>query len=1069
MTALALAATAASATPTLAAESKTRPATAAPTTAVGKIVPGSKVASPVTADTGRRAYFVQFEGAGAAQLAKRAGGLSRGVAVAQSRRDQVDGLSGTALSVARRVDGRATRLFTVSNAVPGMGVRLDAAGVKALAALPSVVKITAIVPKTPQNANVASLVKAVDTWKYSGNTGRGVRIGVIDTGIDYTHADFGGVGTAEAYDKAHAASTSYNWRAGLPALGKAKVVGGYDFAGDAYNADSDVPAAYTPNVDPNPLDCNGHGTHVSGSATGYGVKANGKVFTGKYKNLGADRLMAMDVGPGMAPQAQLYGLKVFGCEGSTNEVIPALDYALDPNGDGDFSDHLDIVNMSLGSDFGPVDDPENDVVDALSAQGVLSVVAMGNNGDLTDTGGTPGNAVSSLAVASSVDALQQRDGLKVNAPAGVAGISAGQMSVAYDWPNNGPTHQPVTGDVAAIPGDNADGCAPLSPADTAKVAGKVAWLEWDDNDATRRCGSVGRSNNAMAAGAIGAVFTSGLDVFGAGITGSDKIPVFQLPKVGTDKLRPAVEAGTLNVTFDGALQATIKDLTPSITDTLSSFSSRGTHGSVGVVKPDVTAVGDTVSSASMGTGNLVLSESGTSMATPVTTGVAALVKAQHPSWTPSQLKAAVMNTARNDLYTRPDHQGATYAPARVGAGRIDALGATSTEILAFVPGAKNPVSASFGVVPAAIDGGVVTKRRNVKVRNYGAKPVTVKLSYQSVNASPGVTYSVSPKTVTIGANKGTKAVVTMTVDPTQLRHTIDATMDAKQLDEERQFVSDSSGRLLVTPRGGQANRVPVYGAAKPTSSTTAALAGDAVELSGTGFDQGEGSQAYTSLASVLELGTTSPQQSEAKLPTEKAADIQYVGASSAAGLLTFGVSTYGDWANVGNIVVPYVDYDVDGDDKADYETYLKNVEGTDLLYSWTVDLDADELVAMVPVNLNTGAVDTNVFDTNVVTMSAPMEAVDLPTDGTSAPITYTVGTSAVYGGDEADPVSFDAGTPVVGTEDPLYLDEGDTSIELTGTRATDAHALVLHLHGKKGARAQVLDVPAAPATATTAP
>ena len=160
MTALALAATAASATPTLAAESKTRPATAGTHRRGGQIVPGSKVASPVTADTGRRAYFVQFEGAGAAQLAKRAGGLSRGVAVAQSRRDQVDGLSGTALSVARRVDGRATRLFTVSNAVPGMGVRLDAAGVKALAALPSVVKVTAIVPKTPQNANVASLVKA---------------------------------------------------------------------------------------------------------------------------------------------------------------------------------------------------------------------------------------------------------------------------------------------------------------------------------------------------------------------------------------------------------------------------------------------------------------------------------------------------------------------------------------------------------------------------------------------------------------------------------------------------------------------------------------------------------------------------------------------------------------------------------------------------------------------------------------------------------------------------------------------------------------------------------------------
>ena len=125
----------------------------------------------------------------------------------------------------------------------------------------------------------------------------------------------------------------------------------------------------------------------------------------------------MRVAPGMAPKASLYALKVFGCEGSTNAVIPALDWSLDPNGDGDFSDHLDIVNLSLGSDYGVVDDPENAVIDELAANGVLPVMSAGNNGDLTDTGGSPGNAIRSLAVASSVDEYQLRDGLKVNTPA----------------------------------------------------------------------------------------------------------------------------------------------------------------------------------------------------------------------------------------------------------------------------------------------------------------------------------------------------------------------------------------------------------------------------------------------------------------------------------------------------------------------------------------------------------------------------------------------------------------------------------------------------------------------------
>ena len=75
---------------------------------------------------------------------------------------------------------------------------------------------------------------------------------------------------------------------------------------------------------------------------------------------------------------------------------------------------------------------------------------------------------------------------------------------------------------------NLDGCEAFDAADIARVTGKIAWLEWDDNDATRRCGSAGRSANAVAAGATGAVFTSGLEHFVAGITGSAVIPVFQL-------------------------------------------------------------------------------------------------------------------------------------------------------------------------------------------------------------------------------------------------------------------------------------------------------------------------------------------------------------------------------------------------------------------------------------------------------------------------------------------------------------------------------------------------------------
>ena len=82
--------------------------------------------------------------------------------------------------------------------------------------------------------------------------------------------------------------------------------------------------------------------------------------------------------------------------------MEALDWALDPNNDGDDSDHLDIVNLSLGSDYSAEDDPENTMIDKLASYGVLSVVAAGNAGDITLVGGSPGSAASALTVADSV-------------------------------------------------------------------------------------------------------------------------------------------------------------------------------------------------------------------------------------------------------------------------------------------------------------------------------------------------------------------------------------------------------------------------------------------------------------------------------------------------------------------------------------------------------------------------------------------------------------------------------------------------------------------------------------------
>ncbi|MFN8194648.1 MAG: S8 family serine peptidase [Nocardioidaceae bacterium] len=1066
LVAVTAAATALSTSPSASAAGDPRPAKEAPTVAPHRVDLRKGDFRLDRASNARQTVFVQFSGAGAADVASRTGSSK----AAQDRAAAVERQAGTVLAAARRADSKASRVFVTTNALPGIAVTTDGAGLRALAARSDVVKVSRITPRTLSNSNTASLVKALATWKSYGNTGAGVDIGVIDSGIDWTHADFGGVGTPEAY--AAADGTDPAWRDSLPALGKAKIKGGWDFAGDDYNADDPLSS---PDPDNNPLDCGGHGTHVAGTAAGYGVTAGGGTFSGGYGSLTADKLMKMRVGPGMAPKANLYSLKVFGCEGSTNLVIPAMDWALDPNGDGDFSDHLDIVNMSLGSNYGRADDADSAFVDELSSHGVLSVISAGNDNDLTDILGSPGAAVSALTVASSVDAYQQRDAITVNAPAGVAGQAVGQFSVAYDWANNGPSGDPVTGDVAAIPGDNADGCAPLSDEDAAKVDGKVAWLVWDDNDATRRCGSVARSGNVKAAGAIGAIFTSELEVFGAGITGDSEIPVIQLPGSEVARLQDAVDAGTLNVTFDGDLQGAVKDVNPAISDTISSFTSRGGPGTSGVVKPDVAAPGDTIASAGIGTGNGFLVESGTSMAAPLSTGVSALVKAAHPSWSPLQVKAAIMNNAGHDLWTGTNKSGTRYAPARVGSGRIDAKAAVSTTLLAYVNNPANAVSASFGVVPAPVTSGTVTKTRQLVVQNTGSKKATVSLSYESVNSSPGVSYSVTPSSLTIGAGKKATATVKMTVRPTQLRHTIDKTMAKNQYlgssQLPRQFISDSSGRLLVASDSGKL-RVPVYGAAKPVSTTTASYDDGQIVMSGSGVDQGAGATAYKSFASVMQLGAKSGTLPECTLgedpvgctttASERGGDIKAVGAGATDDWLWFGVSTHGDFANTGTVMVPYVDFDVNGDDEPDFETYVQPWTDTDLYMAFTVDLESGDLVELEPVNFNFGDVDTNVFDTNVVLMPIGKEWIGLPTDGTSAPITYSVGMFNAYTGADLDHVdatgSFDAGAPALSTAGPLYRDAGGTAIDITNNGAEQA--LVFHLDGGTGARDEVVDLPA---------
>jgi hypothetical protein len=262
------------------------------------------------------------------------------------------------------------------------------------------------------------------------------------------------------------------------------------------------------------------------------------------------------------------------------------------------------------------------------------------------------------------------------------------------------------------------------------------------------------------------------------------------------------------------------------------------------------------------------------------------------------------------------------------------------------------------------------------------------------------------------------------------------------------------------------------------------------------------------MLSVLDLGyssprlpTCTPDPSPAGCtsgPKTVAGDIQFVGAgatrdiggSKANGWLWFGMSTYGNWATVGNTTVPYVDIDTDADGTPDFEVFVQNEPSTDLLMALVVELSTGQLVGLAPANFAFGDVDTNVFDTNTLLIPVSPAAIGLTDADSTFPITYSTGTNSAFGSaelngdiDQTPAVSFDVANPRVQVSSPLFYDGGGVGIayrlgtnpamsadqaaanaapaDLLAGRSgqsstTPATALILHLHGKSGTRAEVL-------------
>ncbi len=389
-------------------------------------------------------WFVQLEGKAKAQ------GGSAAQVTAEKK----------AFRVAAKAAGvKFEERFSYDTLWNGFSVDIDAANLATLRSVPGVKAVYPVIlvdgPPKPEGDGESGVDLATAVTQTGadlarsqlGLTGKGVKVGIIDTGIDYDHPDLGG-GFGPGF----------------------KVAYGYDFVGDAYDAASSGDALI-PHPDDNPDDCAGHGTHVSGI-----VGAKAASVTGVT---------------GVAPEVTLGAYRVFGCSGSSSSdvIIAALERA--------YADGMQVVNQSLGAAYQWPQYPTAQVGDTLVKAGVVVVASAGNSGATgTWSLGAPGVGTDVIGVASFDNVAVFQDAFAISTDTTISNddnkIGFTPASAAPTPPASGAFLMARTGTTSTTN----DGCNPL---EAGSLNGKVALIR------RGACSFYQKSFNAQNAGASGVV------------------------------------------------------------------------------------------------------------------------------------------------------------------------------------------------------------------------------------------------------------------------------------------------------------------------------------------------------------------------------------------------------------------------------------------------------------------------------------------------------------------------------------------------------------------------------------
>jgi uncharacterized repeat protein (TIGR01451 family) len=632
----------------------------------------------------------------------------------------------------------------------------------------------------------------------AGFNGEGIIVAVIDSGVDYTHKAFGGPGTLAAFEDAYSGGDSgcddfnplfcAHSRPPDPAYigpGK-KIAGGFDWVGELWPAGP----AYT---DANPIDLEGHGTHVADIIAGLGYDA-GSNEDGPYPAKGA----------GVAPGAQIWALRACSaispaCNGAS--LLLALDDAADMDNLPATIDPVDIANLSLGSSYGQPEDDLVTLVDALAAYGVIVVVAAGNSRDAPYIVGQPSIADGAISVAQTSVPSFGRYKLEVLQPPSIAGYLT--SGIWQSW-SQSPTASGIVSETLIYgngDGSNEDGCDPFSTA----LTDKIVLVDRGDCDFTLKAAHATAAGASMAL--IGMV-DSALPFDGTYVdNGPVTIPVFMISKGEADLLRLGLAEDEAVVRLDPVL---FVPLAKTIIDS----SARGPRINDSHIKPEIGAPGASLS-AWAGQGSLVKRFGGTSGAAPMVAGVAALLKEQHGDDLPVYAyKALLMNNANSDVHLFDPLTGekGDLAPiTRIGSGQVDALASHNATLLAWDSSGDDPLrwtgALSFGYLPVVA---TTTATRSLTIANLQGAAVDVGLSATfryAGDEDAGVQISAQPSSITIPGNGTRTVTIQLTLTPNLLK--------AWEIDKG-EFGNDGAafsnqevdGFVVITPNAGAAIQVP---------------------------------------------------------------------------------------------------------------------------------------------------------------------------------------------------------------------------------------------------------------------